>query len=124
MTITALLMLVSFLVENLAVLEQSAGSTMPKTPPLNVVLKFANAKRVVTWHGAFGAPTAKPLQIWSNSAIIEKLRREKPVGISGHLCSNVGGDSSYSGIPRRLFGSQAYTAEFGRAVADMMRGAH
>ena len=80
MTITALLMLVSFLVENLAVLEQSAGSTMPKTPPLNVVLKFANAKRVVTWHGAFGAATAKPLQIWSNSAIIEKLRREKPVG--------------------------------------------
>jgi hypothetical protein len=123
MTITALLMLVSFLVENVAVLEQSAGSTMPKTPPLNVVLRFASAKRVVTWHGAFGAATAKPLQIWSNNAIIEKLRRKKPVGISGHLCSN-GGDSGYSGIPRRLFGSQAYMPEFGRAVADMMRGAH
>jgi predicted MFS family arabinose efflux permease len=35
---------------------------------MNVILKFANAKRVVTWHGAFGAATAKPLQIWSNNA--------------------------------------------------------
>jgi hypothetical protein len=35
---------------------------------MNVILKFANAKRVVTWHGVFGAATAKPLQIWSNNA--------------------------------------------------------
>jgi hypothetical protein len=33
MTITVLLMLVSFLFENVAALEQSAGSTMPETPP-------------------------------------------------------------------------------------------
>ena len=41
-------------------------------------LAFIGAKRVATWHSAFGAPSPKPFQLWSSNDIVYSLRRGKP----------------------------------------------
>jgi len=60
----------------------------------------------------------KPLQLLSSNGIIELLKRPKPCGKSVALTNHCGG--CYSGIKQRLVESQAYTSQFGSAVADMM----
>jgi hypothetical protein len=82
------------------------------------VFKFIDVKRIVTWHKAFGSKSMKPLQILSSSGIIESLRRPKPHCKSASLA--IRADGRYSGVKKRLVESQAYTPQFGSAVADMM----
>jgi hypothetical protein len=119
MNVTALLMLLSFWLGNVPVLEQPLGSVMPKSVPLQSVLAFMDAKRVVTWHKAFGAKSMKPFQILSPSGIICELRRDKPAGKSIALVRKNG--DRFTGIKRRLVASGAYAQMFGAAVAKMVK---
>ena len=85
MVITALLMALSYWIGNVAILEQPLTSTMPRCQPLRSVFEFVKVTRVVTWHGAFGAKSKKPLQILSSHSMIECLKRPKPSGKSSTL---------------------------------------
>ena len=117
MILTSILWLLGHLLDCSCCLEQPLGSVMPQAPPLSTVLKFVQAERVVTWHSAFGAPSAKPLQLWSNNPVVQTLRRKKPTGMKLKPLATRGG-GTFSGVGRRLKGSECYTAEFGKAVAE------
>jgi hypothetical protein len=120
MNVTALLMMLSFWLGNVPVLEQPLGSVMPKCIPLQTALAFMGADRVVTWHGAFGSKSMKPLQILSPSVIIQVLKRDKPHGASTRLArSNSAGQ--FTGVKGRMTKSGEYTMPFGACVARMAK---
>ena len=73
MEITALLMLLSFWLGNVCVLEQPLNSVMPRAPSLSHVLAFIQANKYVTYIGAFGGETTEPLQIWSSHSSCAQL---------------------------------------------------
>jgi len=81
MLVTATLFLLAYLVGNRPVLEQPQGSCLPKICPLSTVLRFAEAFRTVTHLGAFGASSAKPLQLYHTTEALKKLRRKRPDGM-------------------------------------------
>ena len=116
MTITALMVFLSHLLKNACVLEQPLGSVMPLAPPLSTVLHFIGANRETTWHSSFGASSAKPLQLISNRCNIIDLKRPKPKGQASAPLVHKGESGSYTGIKDVLKNSQAYTAEFAKAV--------
>ena len=116
MTITSLLVLLSHLLGNACVLEQPLGSVMPLAPPLSTVLHFIGASRETTWHASFGAASAKPLQLISNSSNIMHLKRPKPKGQKSAASVRKGNAGAYTGIKDVLKESQAYTAEFAKAA--------
>ena len=119
MVITALLMALSYWIGNVAILEQPLTSTMPRCQPLRSVFEFVKVTRVVTWHGAFGAKSKKPLQILSSHSMIECLKRPKPSGKSSTL-AHPGEAGTFTGKKQSLLQSQAYTPLFGKAVAEMI----
>ena len=120
MILTSTLWLLGHLLDCVCCLEQPLGSVMPQAPPLSTVLSFVQAERVVTWHSAFGAPSAKPLQLWSNNPVVQTLRRKKPTGVKLEPLATRGSSSGegFSGVRDRMKGSECYTAEFGKAVAE------
>lgn len=120
MSITALIMLIARWSGAVAILEQPVNSRMPLCPPLNGVLKFVKAERVVTYHKSFGAKTLKPLQLLSSSSCIGSLRRPRPPPDAQSAMLTRRQGSSYTGKKKQLVKSQAYTAEFGNAVAKMI----
>jgi hypothetical protein len=119
MALTALLFMLAHVIQNMAILEQPLGSSMPRAPPLCNVLEFIKARKVVTWHSAFGAISAKPLQLWSNNLAAMRLRRARPHSTNLKTLARKHEDVKYSGKPIRMKKSQAYTPEFGKAVAEM-----
>ena len=122
MVLTSILWLLGHLLDCSCCLEQPSGSVMPQAPPLSTVLSFVQAQRVVTWHCAFGAPSAKPLQLWSNNPVVQTLRRKKPKGLKLKPLAtrdDSGGTLKFSGVGSRMKGSECYTAEFGKAVAEV-----
>ena len=76
MAITALLIFIGFVVGSIPVLEQPSSSVMPRTPPMRTVLGWIKARRIFTWHGAFGGGTPKPLQLWTPHRGFKKLKRK------------------------------------------------
>ena len=122
MTITSLMLFLSHLLRNACVLEQPLGSVMPLAPPLSTVLSFIGAQRQVTWHSAFGAPSAKPFQLLSNRAQITAMQRQKPKHKATIDLVRKDESGSYSGISKNLKSSQAYTAEFAKAVCAAFFG--
>ena len=85
-------------------------------PPLETVLQFTRSLRVVTWLGACGASSPKPLQLWSTDAAATQLKRKKPANVS--LCSLVVRQNrKFTGKKNALKTSAAYPRQFGHAVA-------
>jgi hypothetical protein len=74
MTICALIYFMSFLVQNKACYETPANGRMPLEMPLCNVFKFTMSTRVHIWLGAYGAETAKPLQIFSTEVSVLRLK--------------------------------------------------
>ena len=122
MTITALMIFLSHLLGNACVLEQPLGSVMPLAPPLSTVLHFIGASRETTWHSSFGAASAKPFQLISNRRNIIDLKRPKPKGKASASLAHKGDSGTYTGIKDVLKESQAYTAEFAKAVCAAFFG--
>ena len=78
--------------------------------------------------GAFGAPTAKPTRLFSDSAIVRRLHRKLDLRsfIAAHTTTTVdearkaAGLSCVSGKPNELKGTQAYPWNYGTAVKDCL----
>ena len=73
MTIASLMFFLGYLCDVSPVLEQPLGSCMARAAPMSTSLKFTKAVKTVTWHGAFGASSLKPLQLWSRRDCIQEL---------------------------------------------------
>ena len=118
--ITALQFFLGWLLGQLCVLEQPLGSCMPLLKSMRHVLHFTRSSKLVTYAGAFGARSVKPLQIWVTSSIaLNNLVRERPAMCDEQLASR---DTSggYTGKPLDLYESQAYTGLFGTCVAGCL----
>ena len=127
MTITALMMYLSFLMRNIPVLEQPANSCMPKAEPLCGVLLFMRAKRVHTWHGSFGGPSPKPLQLLSPSGHLRHMKRTKPkaTALASNLVRKHGeNNKKLTGLKASLVASQQYSAQFGVAFSEVLGLVH
>ena len=118
MEISSLLILLSHLVSNIFVLEQPLGSVMPLAQPMKCTLAFTGADKHVTWHGAFGGASPKPLQLWSTNPGFKAMQRKKPTKKNGKLTKQTG--KSFTGNKAALKQSQVYSHEFGLAVGNIL----
>ena len=115
--VMSLAMFVALLTDVFCILEQPCNSVMPKVGSLKRVLEYFGMEKLQTWHGAFGGPSPKPLQLWHAKGLnLQSLRRDKPSHLSSDLVSH-GDGGSYTGIKPNLVQSAHYTREFREAVA-------
>ncbi len=115
MRVVSLIVFLSSVLGNRAVLEQPSSSCLPSIEPLRSVLKFSRSMCTTTWLGRFGGATPKPLQLWHVCPAYAALRRTRPPGCFGRLTVKKG--RRYTGKSKALKASQAYPAEFAREVA-------
>jgi hypothetical protein len=120
--ITSLIWFLSCLQDGHPALEQPANSVLPKAEPLASVLSFTGANKTMTWLGAFGGSSPKPLQIWHIAKEYSELRRPRPDSNETpdklySVAVGPGGQKRFSGKKRLMKESQAYTCNFARAVA-------
>ena len=100
---------------------------MPKLQPLRGVLECIGAHKRIIWHGAYGGPSPKPLQIWS-CCNLSALVRPRPKHLVSRLIkygtkrtSTGQPKTTHSGVKKNLKGSQTYCMAFGRAVAKLVK---
>lgn len=116
----ALWLYTSWLLDCKFICEQPANSILFKMPPMSTVLAASQAQATTTWHSAFGAPSPKPFRLFSNinkPALEAALKRKKQRVEGGIKLVNKKG-TKFSGN-KNLTKSQAYTPQFGAAVAAL-----
>ena len=126
MAITSLLFFLARLIDVNPVVEQPLNSCMGKAPPFSTVLKFDASIRTSTYLEAFGAPSAKPLQLWHSNDSLSSIKRtinmrnragrEKLYTVSASPL----GRRRFSGKKKDLKQSQQYPWQFGLAVVQIM----
>ena len=117
MDVTSLLFLLSYLLCNVATLEQPAGSVLPKVSTMAQVLDFTLATRTVTYGGCFGTSTRKPWVLWSTSEAVASLSRKCPdLGPWSNLVHRHENSAQFTGIKDALQASECYPPAFGRAL--------
>lgn len=116
MICTAFLLFLCRLCNITTCLEQPLNSCLPKCPAMSSVLQFCQSAKFVTYVGAFGGPSAKPLQIWTSSPAFSHLAKAKPEGLDGGLVAK-SDNGSYTGNKYALEQSGVYRPEFGAEVA-------
>ena len=121
MLVASLLFFLSSAMGNLPMLEQPSQSVLPLLEPLAGVLKFTAAVRTITWMGSFAGESPKPLQLWHIHSVYRQLRRPRPGGAlrAGLSALTTRRGQQFSGKPRMLKRSQAYTPEFAAAVSAL-----
>lgn len=121
---TALWLFMAYLSDSHYIVEQPMNSVMFKAPPLSTVLAMSSVSRVTTWHGSFGGETPKPFSLHSSlpqtvlTAGLFRRRQRQQTGVKLVKKDKKGKFTGNANLKR----SQAYTADFGKAVADMWRG--
>ena len=113
--ITALLMCLSCALGHYVALEQPMTSCMPLHPIMSSVISYFSCHRTVTYLGAFGSSTVKPVQLMSTLSL-DAVVREKPRNMSESLATR-GPHDQYTGKKDQLVESEVYPVMFGRAVA-------
>jgi len=122
--VSGLTMTFAFFCGNSPVLEQPAGSCMPKAEPLKSVLEGMSASKHIIWHGAYSHTTPKPLQLWSPQHL-GSLVRPRPRHLKSDLVkrgtkrTSDGVVKTYSGAKDLLRGSQTYCPPFARAMGTL-----
>ncbi len=99
--------------------EQPRCSLMAHFSPFQELVAHVLPHRALTHLGAFGASSAKPLQLWSSSPAVHELARPKPKHSEQVLTRR---DSrGVHGKRNALCASQAYPKRFGHAVAEVFQ---
>lgn len=118
MVITSIIMFIGALLGHCIMLEQPLGSSLPKVKPLSTVLTFFKMHKFVTYGGAFGGPSVKPLQLWGTHLLFKNLERERPdPNLFENTLATRSGSSGFTGNPGLLAESAEYTPMFGAEVA-------
>ena len=87
-------------------------------PWLRNVLAWSKSQKCVTYMGAYGAKTCKPVQLWSNHCL-SMLERAKPQNMGETLATREA-NGGYTGNGQALQESEKYPELFGLAVADVL----
>ena len=131
---TTLVLLLCWLRDVRIVGENPINSVLAYAEPLKTLLLhiLGTLQRTVTVYlGSYDAPSLKPLWLWSDWDAIHKLQTKRPKKrTNGEPFDKlaVRGKKWTNGVKDKLKASQAYTSEFGMAVAKLTRaeqaGAH
>ena len=113
----SLMMITAFLFVFGSALNHHVTLEQPLNPIMKSVITFFSCKRCVTYLGAFGAPSMKPIQLISTRSL-ECLERDRPCNSSEPLASR-GSNGEYTGKKNALKDSENYPVQFGRAVAKV-----
>ena len=91
---------------------------MPQCAPLKTVFQFLEATRTMTWLGACGSASPKPIQLMHLHPIYADLRREKP---RGRACQQLvtKKNGKVTGKRKELKNSQEYPTAFAEEVASL-----
>lgn len=120
MELSSLVYFVCYLLSVWVVLEQPNTSCLPQCPSFKGVLHYTRSARFVTYMGAYGGPTVKPLQLMTTWNSIRDLVRAKPeLGLSSDLVERDGDSGAFTGNRELLRESQMYTQSFGKAVTEI-----
>ena len=118
MRASALIFFIASLIFAEPMLEQPVNSVMPKCAPLKTVFQFLEATRTMTWLGAYGGASPKPIQLMHLYPIYANLRREKPKGQEFQpLVTKKKG--KVTGKKEELKNSQEYPTAFAEEVASL-----
>jgi len=96
--------------------EQPVSSVMNFFSPMSYFIASCLLFSTITWLGAFGAETSKPINVWSTCAAVKSLKKSIPRGLK-RLCTKKQGRTY--GKTDDLTESSAYPEKFGRAVANL-----
>lgn len=120
MICTSILFLLGALLGHACCLEQPLNSCLPDAKPLKTVFDFLKIQRLVTYAGAFGSSTCKPLQILTtHRKFFSALERDKPdIRADESQSLVIKSGSGFTGIKHALADSAVYTAQFGNAVTE------
>jgi len=111
------------LLGNEQVIEQPLSSIVDRVPLFCEMLRVCRLQRMTTWLGAFGAPTPKPLHLWSTCGFTDDLRRNRPCARLGLLSTTVWDDGKrkrVTGKRDELQQSSAYPDEFCKASSALI----
>ena len=97
-------------------MEQPSSTVLHYMSPMNYVIKHCLPYKVLTYLGAFGAESAKPVLIWSSLQEVEQLKRARPTNLE-KLTTRDG--DQVTGKNKMLKLSQAYPEGFGKAVSEI-----
>jgi hypothetical protein len=98
--------------------EQPISSLLWLFPPFARLLSFAQAKKTVTYLGAFGAQSQKPVVLMHTSEWVHLLRRPRPLQTFSLQLVQKDTRGKVTGIKAALKGSQSYPPEFGQVAAN------
>ena len=116
---SSLVMFLSFVLNCETILEQPLNSCMPQAGSFPHVLSFVSARKHVTYAGAFGASSVKPLQLWhAGVGNFTDLERPKPDWLTESLATH-DDQGRFTGRRDALEISGQYTPAFAMAVADI-----
>ena len=111
------------------VLENPRGTRLIYAPLFASLCAEVHWKRTLTWLGAFGFPSPKPLWLWSTGGFAVELACPQPKHCTERLCvTQCTRDASgrthvrVTGVRSRLKASAAYPLAFCAAAGDMLVG--
>ena len=105
------------------VVENPTSSIVPRFSPMRELITEVLRERVHVWLGNFGAPSEKPLFLWTNWPALRHLARGKPQMSTASSLVTKEADGRVTGNAAELHDSQAYPPEFGVAVANLLLNA-
>ena len=98
------------------ILEQPQTSVLHLLPTVKRVFALLQVRKTITYLGAFGSPTKKPLKLYHVKTWPRHLTRPKPVGKRQQLATK-NKSGGCNGDRKMLLFSSAYPIAFGEAVA-------
>eukprot|EP00959_Pyramimonas_sp_CCMP1952_P361282 7566322-Pyramimonas_sp.AAC.1 len=99
-------------------IEQPSSSLMRHFEPFTTLITQVATAKCRTFLGAFGARTAKPIDIFSSSKEVCALKRKAPNNLP-HLAITT--SKGVNGKHKPLSSSQAYPCKFGAAVCALFK---
>ena len=101
------------------VVEQALSSVLHWYKSTGTALDLRGTDCVVTWLGAFGADTPKPIKLWFSPGAewVKQLRCSKRPTMTLRIARNVKG--KITGIKKMCTRSSAYPIAFGKTVAAL-----
>ena len=118
--ISSLLFFLALCTGCIPVLEQPMTSCMVLTDCWARLIHFGQLCRTLTYMGAYGGPSVKPITLFHQAQTFEALKRPKPDWCIESLTTRNG--EQWTGKKDALVESGWYTKEFGESVASIFAG--
>ena len=118
MEITSLIFFLCYLLSVWVAIEQPKSSCMMECASLKGVAYYCQARRIMTYMGAFSGLSQKPLQILTTWEKLQGLERPRPSMVEAESLVERS-ENGFTGRKDLLQQSQVYTQTFGHSVCEI-----